>query len=110
MKTLIKLETAYKPSQGPHVFSKVPFVTFEAANLESIGKIHRVSNLVFSVSSYILVLRLAFRKLYVDFKELFKVEIAAKAPEITHYKLQFTWFTFLKVNVIISKRLNKWSQ
>ena len=35
MKTWIKLETAYKPSQGPHVFRKVPFVTFEPANLKS---------------------------------------------------------------------------
>ena len=65
----------------------MPFVTFEPANLESIGDIHRASNLAFSVSSYILLLRLTFRKIYVDFKELFKLEIAAKAPEITHFIL-----------------------
>ena len=89
MKRWIKLETTYKSPERPHVFSKVPFVTFEPANPKSIGNIHRVSNLVFSVSSYILVLRsrLTFRKLYLDFKELFKLEIAAKAPEITHFIL-----------------------
>ena len=57
MKTWIQLETTYKPPQGPHVFSKVPFVTFEPANLEAIGDIHSVSDSVFSVSSYVLVLR-----------------------------------------------------
>ena len=64
MKTWIQLETTYKPPQGPHVFSKVQFVTFEPANSEAIGDIHRVSNSVFSVSSYILVLRLiSFQKM-----------------------------------------------
>ena len=57
MKTWIKLETTYKPPQGPHVFSKEPFVPFEPANLEAIGNNHMVSDSVFSVSSYILVLR-----------------------------------------------------
>ena len=59
------------------------------------GKRTVVSISIFSVSSYILVLRLTFRKLYVDFKELFKLEIAAKASEITHFKLQFTMVHFL---------------
>ena len=35
----------------------MPFFKFGPANWESIGNIHRVSNWVFSVSSYILVLR-----------------------------------------------------
>ena len=56
MKTWIKLETIYKPPQGPHVFSKVPFVTFEPANSEAIGDNHMVLDLLFSVSSK-LVLR-----------------------------------------------------
>ena len=58
MKTWIQLEPKYKPPQRPCVFSKVSFVTFETANLEAIGNNHTVSDLVFSVSSYILVLRL----------------------------------------------------
>ena len=41
----------------PYNFGKVSFVKFGPANWESIGNIHRVSNCVFSVSSYILVLR-----------------------------------------------------
>ena len=58
IKTWIKLETTYKPPQGPHVFSKVKFVTFEPANLKAtIGDNKTVSDSVFSVSSYILVLR-----------------------------------------------------
>ena len=57
MKTWIQLEPKYKPPQRPRVFSKVSFVTFETANLEAIGNNHTVSDLVFSVSSYILVLR-----------------------------------------------------
>ena len=31
MKTWITVETTYKPPQGPHVFSKVPFVNFGSA-------------------------------------------------------------------------------
>ena len=55
--TWIKLETTYKPPQGPKVFSKAPFVTFEQPNWKAIGNNHMVSGLVFFVSSYILVLR-----------------------------------------------------
>ena len=58
MWTWIKLETTYKPPQGPRVFSKVPFVTFEQPNWKAIGNNHMVSGSVFFVSSYILVLRL----------------------------------------------------
>ena len=57
MKTWIKLETTYKPPQGPHLFREMPFVTFEQANAEAIGNNHTLLDLVFSVSSYILVLR-----------------------------------------------------
>ena len=47
----------YVESLGPHNFGKVSFVKFGPANCESIGNIHRESNWVFSVSSYVLVLR-----------------------------------------------------
>ena len=47
----------YVESLGPHDFGKVSFVKFGPANQESIGDIHMVSNFLFSVSSYILVLR-----------------------------------------------------
>ena len=57
MYTWIKLETTYKPPQGPRVLSKVPFVTFEQPNWEAIGNNHMVSSSVFFVSSYILVFR-----------------------------------------------------
>ena len=57
LKTWIKLETIYKPPQGTHVFSKVPFVTFELANFEDIGDNQMLPDSVFSVSSYILVFR-----------------------------------------------------
>ena len=32
----------FEPPQGPQVFSKVPIVTFEPANLESIGNRDRL--------------------------------------------------------------------
>ena len=32
MQTWIELENTYKPPQGPKVFSKAPFVTFEQPN------------------------------------------------------------------------------
>ena len=58
MQTWIELENTYKPPQGPKVFSKAPFVTFEQPNWKAIGNNHMVSGSVFFVSSYILVLRL----------------------------------------------------
>ena len=54
--TSIKPEITYKPSLGPHVFSKVPFVTFEPANLEAIGNNHKVSDSVFNVIRIIEIL------------------------------------------------------
>ena len=56
-KSCIKLKPTYVEAQGPHCFGKVPFVTFRTADTENIGDIHRVSKAVFSLSSYILVLR-----------------------------------------------------
>ena len=47
----------YVESPGPHNSSQVPFVKFRLANRENTGDIHRLSKWVFSVSSYILVLR-----------------------------------------------------
>ena len=49
LKTYIKLETTYKLPQRPHVFSKVPFVTFEPTYSEAIGNKHMVSDSVFKV-------------------------------------------------------------
>ena len=56
MKTWIKLETTYKPSQGTHLLGKGSFVTFDPANLESIGNKHRVSSTVFQRSPIIIVI------------------------------------------------------
>ena len=53
MKTWIKLETTYKPPQGPQDFSKVAFFAFEPANFESIGDNHTVSDFVFKVTRII---------------------------------------------------------
>ena len=39
--------------EGLHVFSMVPFVTSEKANLKAIGNNHTVSDLVLSVSSHL---------------------------------------------------------
>ena len=44
----------YVESLGPHNFGKVSFVKFGPANCEPIGNIHRESNWVFPVNSYIL--------------------------------------------------------
>ena len=55
IRTQIQLLPTYVESLRPH-FGKVSFFKFGPANWESIGNIHRVSNWVFSVSSYILVL------------------------------------------------------
>ena len=57
MKTWIKLETTYKPSQGTHLLDKGSFVTFDPANLESIGNKHRSSSSVFQRSPIIIVVR-----------------------------------------------------
>ena len=46
-----------KKCQGLNCFRKVSFVTFRTADTENIGDIHRVFKAVFSLSSYILVLR-----------------------------------------------------
>ena len=50
------LALTYVESLGTHDICKESFVKFGPANQESIGDIRRVSNWVFSVSSYILVL------------------------------------------------------
>ena len=51
----------YIESLGPHDIGKESFVKLGPANQESTGDICRVSNWVFSVSSYILVLRYKIR-------------------------------------------------
>ena len=53
----IKLKPSYVEGQGPNCFGMVSIVTFRTADTENIGDIHRVSKAVFSLSSYILVLR-----------------------------------------------------
>ena len=58
MRTWVKLQPTYVESLGPHDIGKESFVKLGPANQESIGDIGRVSNCLFSVSSYILVLRL----------------------------------------------------
>ena len=60
--TWIRLETAHKPPKEHQGFSKVPlfciFFIFEPADLEATGNNHTLlSSRLFSVSSYILVLR-----------------------------------------------------
>ena len=55
MKTWIKLETIYKPSQGTHLLGKGSFVIFDPANLESIGNKDRVSSSVTQRSPIIVV-------------------------------------------------------
>ena len=53
METWIKLETTYKPPQGPQDFRKVAFFAFEPANFESFGDNHTVSDFVFKVTRII---------------------------------------------------------
>ena len=53
LETWIKLETIYKPPQGPHDFGKVQFFTFEPAILESIGDNHTLLDSVIKVTRII---------------------------------------------------------
>ena len=55
MRTSIKLWPSYVEYLGPEDFAKVTFIKFPPANLESIGDIHRVSNLVFQTSPVIII-------------------------------------------------------
>ena len=57
MRIWMKLKPTYVEYLGPHDFGKVSFVKFGPANQEFIGDICRVSNCLFFVRSYILVLR-----------------------------------------------------
>ena len=50
--------------KDPESFSKVPFVTFEQPNWKAIGNNHIVSDPLFFVSSYILVLRVKIDNVY----------------------------------------------
>ena len=65
----------YVESLGPHDFGMVSFVKFGPANQESIGHIRRVSNCLFSVSSYILVLRY-----YTEYSPSSALPSSGKAP------------------------------